>query len=129
MRAQTAFGLSRIGQIAVRVKQIDRAVAFYRDTLGVPFLFNVPTMAFFQCGEISLMLDIPEDKEFDHPSSLLYFSVEDIDDAYRTLTDRGVEFLSEPHIVHRASDFELWMAFFRDPDHNTLALMSRKPRV
>ena len=126
MTAATEFGLDRIGQIAVTVRDLARAKAFYRDTLGMRFLFQVPRMAFFQCGETSLMLGIPEGAQFDHPSSVVYYLVPDITAAHATLVSRGVKFVSPPHVIHRASDHELWMAFFHDPDGNMLALMARK---
>ncbi len=116
--------LSRIGQIAVNVHDIGRAVAFYRDTLGMRFLFEVPKMAFFDCGGVRLMLSLPERPEFDHPASVLYYRVEDIQGAFSVLKSRGVTFESEPHLIARMPDHELWMAFFRDPDNNTLGLMS-----
>lgn len=122
------FGLSHIGQIHVPVRELDEAIAFYRDALGIPFLFQAPPgMAFFRCEETTLMLGVPESEEHDHPSSILYFTVEEIDGAYEVLLERGVDFLAAPHAVHRAEDYELWMAFFRDPSHNTHALMGRKP--
>jgi methylmalonyl-CoA/ethylmalonyl-CoA epimerase len=118
--------LSQIEQIAVIVHDVDRAVQFYRDVLGLPFLFQVPQMAFFQCGEVRLMLGIPSAPEYDHPSSIIYYRVADIEAAHKLLAARGVSFRSEPHVVHRAADHELWMAFFYDVDRNTLALTSRK---
>jgi predicted enzyme related to lactoylglutathione lyase len=126
--AATPFGLSTIGQIFVRARDLDRAVRFYRDTLGVPFLFQVPRMAFFQCGATTVMLGLAETPEFDHPASLLYYLVPDIALAHVTLRDRGVEFITQPHLVHRAPDYELWLADFRDTEGNVLALMDRKPR-
>ena len=124
----TQFGLSRIGQIAVIVHDLDRAVAFYRDRLGMPFLFSAPNLAFFQCGEVTVMLGPPESAEFDHPSSIIYFTVDDIDAAHETLQSRGVTFRDTPHIVHRTETRDLWMAFFYDADENTLALMSWKEK-
>ncbi|MBI4419513.1 MAG: VOC family protein [Gemmatimonadetes bacterium] len=120
--------LTEIGQIAVPVKDVDRAVRFYRDTLGMPFLFQVPNMAFFQLGSVWLMLGIPE-PGFDHPASVIYYQVDDIEAAHRTLLAREVKFIDAPHLVHRAPEYELWMTFFRDPDGNPLALMTRKPRI
>ena len=120
------FGLSRIGQIAVNVHDLERATAFYRDRLGMHFLFSAPNLAFFQCGEVTLLLDVPETAEFDHPSSVIYFTVDDIDSAYETLKSRGVTFRAEPHVIHRTESRDLWMAFFQDLDENTLALMSWK---
>jgi predicted enzyme related to lactoylglutathione lyase len=125
---QKPFGLSAIGQIFVRARDLDRAVRFYRDTLGMPFLFQAPpNMAFFQCGATTVMLGVPEAPEFDHAASLVYYLVPDIAAAHTTLRGRGVEFISEPHLVHRAADYELWLADFRDPEGNVLALMTRKP--
>jgi predicted enzyme related to lactoylglutathione lyase len=127
--ATSPFGLSAIGQIFVRARDLDRAVRFYRDTLGMPFLFQAPPqMAFFQCGPTTVMVGVPERPEFDHPASTIYYLVPDIDAAHATLRGRAVDFISEPHLVHRAADYDLWLAEFRDSEGNTLALMSRKPR-
>jgi methylmalonyl-CoA/ethylmalonyl-CoA epimerase len=121
----TSLSLSRIGQVAVRVHDLDRAVAFYRDTLGMRFLFQAPpNLAFFDCDGVRLMLDIPEEREFDHPASIIYYAVADIAAATATLKARGVRFDSDPHAIAKLPDHELWMAFFRDPDENVLALMS-----
>lgn len=121
----TDVRLTRIGQISVNARDLDRAVAFYRDALGMTFLFQAPPkMAFFDCGGIRLMLGVPEEAEFDHPSSILYFKVDDIQGTYRVFKDRGVEFRGEPHLIARMPDHELWMAFFHDSEGNTLALMS-----
>ncbi len=120
---------SRIGQIATIVHDLDRAVAFYRDTLGFRFLFQAgPKLAFFDCGGIRLMLSIPEKPEFDHPGSILYFKVDDIQATYHTLEGRGVRFEGEPHLVAKLDTHDLWMAFFRDMDDNLLALMSEVQR-
>lgn len=128
--ATTKFGLSSIGQIFIRAKDLDRAVRFYRDTLGMAFLFQAPPqMAFFKCGEVSVMVGVPEQTELDHAASIVYYLVPDIAAAHTTLRDRGVEFAVEPHLVHRAPDHDLWLAEFRDSEGNVLALMSRKPRA
>lgn len=121
---ETHFGLSQIGQVALRVHDLDRTIEFYRDALGMKFLFSTPTMAFFDCGGVRLMLTIPERPEFDRPGSILYFKVDDIEAARATLIDRGVEFIDEPHLIARLPDHELWMSFFKDPSDNTLAIMS-----
>ena len=118
--------LAEVGQIFVRVKDLPRAVAFYRDRLDLRFLFEVPGMAFFQCGALTLLLGLPEKPEFDHPSSILYFRTDSIEETHRVLAGRGVAFPGEPHVVHRAADRTLWMAFFRDSEDNTLALMEWK---
>jgi methylmalonyl-CoA/ethylmalonyl-CoA epimerase len=118
------LSLSRIGQIAIVVKDVERATAFYRDTLGMRFLFEFPGLAFFDCDGVRLMLSRAEKKEFDHPSSILYFRVSDIQSAYQTLRSRNVAFDDEPHIIARMPDHDLWMTFFRDPDDNVFALMA-----
>lgn len=117
--------LSCIGQISITVRELGRAVAFYRDTLGMRFLFEVPPkMAFFDCGGMRLMLAVPEEPEFDHPSSILYYRVDDIDAAWQALSAAGVDLRREPHRIARMQDHEVWMAFFRDSEGNTLALLS-----
>lgn len=119
--------LDRIGQIAVTVNDVAAARDFYRDMLGMAHLFDAPGLSFFQCGEVRLMLAEPESAEFDHPSSILYFRVDDLEAAHATLQERGVEFRHGPSLIHRAEDHELWMAFFRDGFGNTLGLMTERP--
>jgi len=116
--------LESIGQIAIRTHDLPRAVAFYRDALGLEYLFEAGPLAFFRCGDVRLMLAVPENEEVDHPSSTIYFRVRDIDSARAELVDRGVPFDDEPHLIARMPDHELWMTFFRDPDRNLLGLMS-----
>ena len=118
------FGLSQIGQISVNVGDLERAIAFYRDTLGMRFLFSAPPqMAFFDCGGIRLLLGAA-DEDRDPSGSIVYYRVDDIQSAHRVLASRGVDFDSDPHLAHKAADYELWLAFFRDPDGNLLALQS-----
>ena len=124
MAETRTLGLAQIGQIAVNVRALERAIAFYRDTLGMQFLFQVPNMAFFDCAGVRLLLSIAEQPEFDHPSSIIYFKVEDLNAAFATLSSRGVAFADKPHLIARMPDYELWMAFFRDSEANMLALMS-----
>ena len=121
-----AVSLTTIGQIAVRAKDLDRAVAFYRDTLGAPFLFRVPNLAFFQLGGVRLMLSPAETAEFDHPGSVIYYNVDDIDAAYTALKEKGVTFMDAPHLIAKLPDHDLWMAFLKDSEENTLALMCEK---
>jgi methylmalonyl-CoA/ethylmalonyl-CoA epimerase len=125
----STFGLSQIGQISVNAHNLERAVEFYRDKLGMKHLFTVPKMAFFDCNGIRLMLGLPEKPEFDHPSSILYFKVGDIQNAYATLSERGVQFEGEPHLIAKLQTHDLWMAFFRDSENNLLALMSEVART
>jgi predicted enzyme related to lactoylglutathione lyase len=123
-----AVGLSRIHQFSVRTHDVDRAVGFYRDQLGLPFLFAAPPrMAFFDCNGVRLMLSTP-DPAFDHPGSILYFGVDDIRQMYDTLRSRGVVFRTEPHKIATLADREVWLADFDDTEGNTLALMSEPKR-
>jgi catechol 2,3-dioxygenase-like lactoylglutathione lyase family enzyme len=121
------FGLDRIGQISITVQDVERATAFYRDVLGMRFLFAFPGMAFFDCGGVRLYLARAERPELDR-TSVLYYRVEQIQEAAGTLKERGVAFEREPHKLHADERHELWMAFFRDSEGNTLALMSEVPR-
>ena len=116
--------LASIGQISIRVHDIERAAAFYRDALGLEFHFEAGPLAFLMCGDVRLMLTTPESDEFDHPSSTLYFRVDDIHAARAELVARGVPFDDEPHLIARMPDHELWMTFFRDPDRNLHGLMA-----
>ena len=129
MAEKRPFGLARIGQIAVNVHDVTRATAFYRDTLGMRLLFEAANMAFFDCGGIRLMLAVAEKPEFDHPSSIIYFLVDDIQSAHSLLSARGVRFETAPHVVARRDNCDLWMAFLRDVDDNLLAVMSEVPRA
>jgi predicted enzyme related to lactoylglutathione lyase len=117
-------GLRKIGQIYMRAVDLGRATAFYRDVLSVPFLFDVPRMAFFDLAGVRLMLGEPEGDAFDHPGSILYFDVPDLHAAHEELVRRGVQFDSSPHLIADLGERELWMAFFKDSEGNQLALMS-----
>ena len=119
--------LKGIGQIAINTRDLPRATAFYRDALGLPFLFDAPGLAFFQCDGVRLMLGGAESAEFDHAASVLYFDVDDILAAHQTLTSRGVVFRDAPHAVHQAGDKALWMAFFDDTQGNLFAIMAWRP--
>jgi methylmalonyl-CoA/ethylmalonyl-CoA epimerase len=119
------IGISRIGQIAVNAQDVERAAAFYQDALGLKLLFKAgPKLAFFDCGGVRLMLTAPEKPEFDHPGSILYFTVPDIQAAHTTMKEKGVRFEDEPHVVARMPDHDLWMVFFRDTEGNLMGLMS-----
>lgn len=125
--ATESFALREIGQIAINVVDLPRAIAFYRDTLGIQFLFEAPGgLAFFDAGGIRLMLGVAERAEFNHPASVLYYKVEDIRGAYRSLKERGVAFIDEPHLIARLPSHELWMTFFQDSEENVLALMEER---
>jgi len=117
------FRVRTLGQISVRAMDLKRATQFYRDVLGMSFLFQVPKMVFFDLDGVRLMLAEPEGPH-DHPGSILYFSVPDLEEAHEVLTERGVRFDSEPTLIADMGDHELWMAFFKDSEENQLALMS-----
>ena len=108
----------------MNAKDVDRATAFYRDILQLPFLFRFGDLSFFNCNGIRLMVGKAEKSEFDHPGSVIYFKVLDIQAIYAELRQLDVSFEGEPHLIARMPDHELWMAFFRDSEGNTLALMS-----
>ena len=146
------LNLGTIGQIAISVSDIDRATEFYRDMLGLRFLFSAPpSMSFFDCDGVRLMLTVPEHDEKPngesnvefpftdvqaeemHPRRIahgfaLYFTVHDVPRATQMLKSRGVQFIGEPHVIHSTDTYDLWMSFFTDPDGNTLALMAEDPK-
>lgn len=109
--------MKKISQIGISVKDIDRAVHFYEDLLGLPLLFNTGSMAFFDCDGVRLMLSLPEKEEFAHASS-------DIQDSYEDLTGRGIPFIDEPHMITKMGNTETWMVSFKDSEDNTHALTS-----
>ncbi len=122
------LGLDRIGQVSIAVSDVDRAVKFYRDILGIPFLFQVPgkfPMAFFDCHGTRLYIVQPEDNRR-QGASTIYFKVDSAHTAADALKRHGVELESEPHVIHKTDTYTLWMAFFKDPDGNLLAVMSEE---
>jgi methylmalonyl-CoA/ethylmalonyl-CoA epimerase len=122
MSAGAQIALNSIGQIAILVKDVQRATSFYRDKLGIKYLFAAGNIAFFDCGGIRLMLDRPEKPEMG--TSIIYFKVADINQAHQQMKSRGVEFVDEPHLIARLPDHDLWMTFFRDSEGNLLGMMS-----
>jgi methylmalonyl-CoA/ethylmalonyl-CoA epimerase len=118
------FRLSSIGQIALTARDLPRATEFYGKVLGLPKLLEAPGLAFFDAGGVRLMLSLPDRPEFDHPSSILYFKVPDIQAAAAALRARGVVFEEEPRLIARLPDHELWIGAFRDSEGNLVALMS-----
>src|SRR5271168_1700644 len=120
---ENSVQLNDIGQIGLTVRDLARAKNFYRTTLGMKFLFDAGTMAFFQCGAIRLMIGVAEESVA-IGGTILYFRVSDLQKVHGVLKDRGVEFVQPPHLVARMPDHELWMAFLKDTEGNTLGLMS-----
>ncbi|MFC5601762.1 VOC family protein [Sporosarcina koreensis] len=116
--------ITKIGQIGVPAKNIERATAFYKDQLGLQLLFTTDTMAFFDCDGVRLFISLPEKEEFAHSSSILYFHVEDIQQAYEEYKEKGIVFIDEPHMVAKMGQTETWMVFFKDTEDNMHGLMS-----
>jgi methylmalonyl-CoA/ethylmalonyl-CoA epimerase len=130
MNATTAsLGITNIGQISIIVKDVDRATAFYRDVLGLPLLFTVPSMAFFDCGGVRLMLGTASSAEYDHPSSILYFRVPDIKAGYARLVEHRVDIVAPPRLIAPMPTHDLWMTAFKDSEGNIHQLMSEVPRT
>ncbi|WP_010095432.1 VOC family protein [Ornithinibacillus scapharcae] len=116
--------IQKVGQIGIPVKDIGRAINFYQEKLDLPLMFNTDSMAFFDLNGLRLMLTLPENNQFDHPSSVLYFQVGDIKETYQEMLEKEVIFLDEPHVVTKIGHTETWMVFFRDSEENVHALMS-----
>jgi methylmalonyl-CoA/ethylmalonyl-CoA epimerase len=127
---EAGVGITGLGQIAINAHDVERAAAFYQDALGLKLLFKAPPgLAFFDCGGVRLMLTLPEKAEFDHPSSILYFAVADLQAAHSRMKEKGVRFEDEPHLIARMPTHDLWMTFFRDSENNLLGLMSEVARA
>ena len=123
-----AVHFDKIGQIALTVSDLERAKDFYQNTLGMKFLFDAGHLAFFQCGEIRLMLGTSEKPE-PRGGTILYFKVDDILATYGVLKDRGVEFIQAPQLIAKMPDHDLWMTFLKDPEGNTLGVMCEIKRT
>jgi predicted enzyme related to lactoylglutathione lyase len=126
--AAAGMAIQNIGQISIIVKDVERATAFYRDVLGLRLLFTVPSMAFFDCGGVRLMLGTASSAEYDHPSSILYFRVSDINSGHQRLVAHGVEIIAPPRLIAPMPTHDLWMTAFRDSEGNIHQLMSEVPR-
>ena len=124
--SEPSFGLGPIGQVMVPVRDAERATSFYRDVLGMRFLFAFPHMAFFDADGVRLYLGEPETDDF-RGTATIYFRVADIDAAVTALEARGVVFTGRPHVVHEDAVHRLWMCFTKDPDGNNIGLMSEVP--
>jgi methylmalonyl-CoA/ethylmalonyl-CoA epimerase len=122
------FALNRIGQIALAVRDIDRAEAFYRDALGLRKLYRYGDLTFFDCAGVRLLLERTQDPDNSRDGSPIYFACHDIALAVRELQGRGIVFDGPPHLIARMDDHDLWMAFFADPDGHVLALMHEAPK-
>jgi methylmalonyl-CoA/ethylmalonyl-CoA epimerase len=121
--------LSTIRQIHINVKDLARATAFYRDTLGMKLLFEFPGMAFFDAGGVRLYLGLADNPAIDHPASILYYLVTDIVATHDALVAKGVDVVAEPRFIAPMPDHDLWLADYRDSEGNIFALMSEVPRA
>jgi len=122
----TETGLGPLAQVAVTFRDLPTAIAFYRDVLALPLMFETGGMAFFAMGDVRLMMTEPEDPEFDHPASVLYLKVKHIDATYAGLVARGVAFDEGPHLIGTMGTTEIWMAFFRDSEQHMLAITEER---
>lgn len=121
-------GIECIGQIAIAVKDLDRAVDFYENTLELKLLFQAPPgLAFFDCGGVRLMLTIPQGEEIDHKTSIIYYKVDDIAASTANLKAKGLSFVHDPQMTVMMEDHELWIGFLRDPDENLIGIMAEIP--
>lgn len=119
---------SKVAQLLIPVENLEKGLSFYKDVLGLPFLFSAPPqMAFFNCGGIRLLVGVMPEGEAAQRGATIYFQVSDIQGVHASLSDKGVSFRANPHMVHRTPESELWLAEFTDPDGNQLALMSDIP--
>lgn len=117
-----------VGQLAIPVADLQRSLGFYRDVLGLRFLFEAPPgLAFLDCGGVRIMLSQSQANESSPPAGVIYYRVADLEAAYNTLLERGAVFLDRPHQIARLPDHELWMTFLRDPDNHLVGLMAERP--
>jgi catechol 2,3-dioxygenase-like lactoylglutathione lyase family enzyme len=128
MDTSDSLRLAQIDQIALPVEDLDRALAFYQSKLGMKYLFRAGDLAFFDCAGVRLMLSPPENDGAARCASTIYFEVPDIYQAYQTLTERGVAFHDQPHLIADMGNYEIWMAFFQDSEQNMLAISSEISR-
>ena len=127
MASHSRPDIQRIRQIAINVYDTNRAVTFYRDILGLKLLYSAGQLAFFDCGGVRLMLTPPSSKDFDHPSSILYFKVDDIQKAHAWLLSQNVKTEGEPNLAAKMPDHDLWLTAFRDSEGNVMAFMAEVP--
>ena len=127
MASADTLEITGVGQIGINCQDLKRATEFYRDTLGMRMLYEFPGLAFFDCGGVRLMLSKAEKPEFDHPASIIYYRVTDIQQTARTLKERGVALEHEPSIIAKMPDHDLWMCFIRDSEGNFVGLMAEVP--
>ncbi len=116
------MNLTKIAQISVRTKNLQRATEFYRDTLGMKVLISNQFISILDCGGITLLLGPSES------SSIIYFEVDDIHKAVESLAGRGIKIQEKPNLVGQLGNLDVWIAIFNDSEDNSMGLMSKKPR-
>ncbi|MCR3905565.1 MAG: VOC family protein [Tenericutes bacterium] len=116
--------INKVGQIAIPIRDMKRAIEFYENVLGLKLLFKTDQLGFFDCDGVRLLLALPEKESNDYLSSIIYYQVDDIHLSYDELLNRGVQIVQKPHIIAKTNNIETWMTFFKDSEGNTLALMS-----
>jgi predicted enzyme related to lactoylglutathione lyase len=123
----TEHKLSNIRQIAITVSDVGAALPFYRDVLGLTFLFSpAPNLAFLETGGVRIMLSTPQGAGTVGHNSILYFAVTDIAATHAAIVERGAKNERTPQLTARMPDHELWASFVRDPDGNLIGLMEEK---
>ena len=128
--ASTGSEIMGLRQVALTVSDVARSVEFYRDAVGLKFLFSAgPNLAFLDISGVRLMLSAPEGEFKPGLSSVLYFKVADIEAAYAEMSARGVAFVDTPHFIAPMPDHDLWLCAFKDPDGNPMALMCEKAKA
>lgn len=119
--------VSDIGQIAITVSDVSQALVFYRDVLGLEFLFSpAPTLAFLRAGSVRIMLSTPQGAGAVGANSVLYFKVNEIENVFTAIVERGAQVERPPQLAAQMPDHALWIGFVRDPDGNLVGLMEEK---
>ena len=118
--------LTGILQVAITVKEIDRATAFYRDTLGLPVLMTAPNMAFFNCGGVRLYLSSGQSSEHAAGNSFLYFRTPDMSGFLADAKAKNVSIHQEPQIIAHMPDHDLWLMWIKDSEGNLLGIMEER---
>jgi predicted enzyme related to lactoylglutathione lyase len=121
------YKVADIGQIAITVSDVSQALVFYRDVLGLEFLFSpAPTLAFLRAGSVRIMLSTPQGAGAIGANSVLYFKVNEIENVFTAIVERGAQLERPPQLAAQMPDHALWIGFVRDPDGNLVGLMEEK---